>query len=68
MVSLKLPTQVGHRVLGKENAEPQPAKRTALSSHPVSAFLEFLICEFDEVGPVGRGRVSILVLAEGNVA
>src|ERR1700753_4346137 len=29
--------------------------------------LEFLVCKFYEVGPVGRGRVAILMLAEGYV-
>jgi hypothetical protein len=36
------------------------------SSRP-SPLLEFLICKFYEVGPVGRGCVAILMLAEGDV-
>lgn len=35
--------------------------------HPGSVFLEFLIRKFDEVRPVRRGCMTILVLAEGNV-
>ncbi len=35
--------------------------------HRGSVFLEFLIREFDEIRPVWRGRMAILVLAERNV-